>query len=231
MTHRIHTHIPRLPDELARRYLAVKFEIIPEFLPRSQIVDPAIKPLANRDWKLAGPAITVAQDRAGTFLPIAALGVVRPGDVILVAARGDNTSASWGGGLTRSARNLQVGGVVVDGQVLDSASILQRKVPVFCRGATVIHDGGDVPGSINVPTVFGGVLVYPGDFIVGDLDGLAVIPFAQVEEILIAAEEKATRIAAIGERMDREGVTLFDLRGGRAPTQALGIEWIDDPAP
>jgi regulator of RNase E activity RraA len=227
VTHKIYTRIDRLPADFGPRLAAVKTEIFPEHLPRTQIVDPAIAPLVGRDWKIAGPAVTVLQDRAGTFMSIAAMGVVQAGDIVVVAAQGDMSCASWGGGLTRSAKQRGVAAVVVDGAVLDTSSILARDVPVFCRGANMAHDGGDNLGSINVPVMFGGVVVHPGDYIVGDLDGIIVLPKDKVEEILIAAEEKTRVLAGYALRMEQEDITLFEMRGGRKATQDLGIEWFD----
>ena len=227
MAHQVYTRIQRPPEDYAARFLKVKYEIIPNLIPRAQLVDRAIRPLVNRDWKIAGPAVTVLQDRANSFMAIASTAVTQPGDIILVAVQGDESSASWGGGLTRSARNAGIAGVAVDGSVLDTSSILTRGVPVFCRSATVLHIDEDLPGSINVPVAFGGVTVMPGDYVLGDLDGMMIIPQADVEAVLIEGEQRTAHIATIAARMEREGITLFDLRGGRGPTEQAGVEWID----
>ena len=227
MQHKIYTRIDRPDNSFIARFLNVRFELIPNYISRTQIVDSAICPVAYQNWRMAGPAVTVLQDRANTFMSLASTAVARPGDIILVAAQGDCSSASWGGGLSRSARNAGVGGVAVDGRVIDASSIIERGVPVFCRGNTPIHSTEERPGSINVPVCFGGVMVSPGDFVVGDLDGLMVIPQAEVENVLLATEEHTARIRAIAARLEAEGLTLFDLRGGRRLTEQAGVEWVD----
>jgi len=94
-------------------------------------MDPAIKPVADRDWNVCGPAVTVKLEAVDHLMCIAALGVAQPGDVIVVAANGVTHTSVWGGGLTLSAKNLGAAGVVVDGAVLDSPMILERALAVL----------------------------------------------------------------------------------------------------
>jgi len=227
MDHKVYTRINRPQASFVDRFLKAKYEIIPTLVPRSQAVDTRIRPLLNTNWKIAGPAVTVSQDRACSFMAVAATAVTQPGDIIVLAVQGDESSASWGGGLTRSAKNAGVAGVVVDGCVMDTSSIMQRDVPVFCRGSNPFHENVDRPGSINVPVCFGGVVVNPGDYVVGDLDGLIVIPQADVEDVLLALEAKTAEIYAIGERLDKDKTTVFELRGGRQITERAGVVWVD----
>ena len=172
-------------------------------------------------------AITVAQDRAGTWMSIPATALAQPGDVILVAAGGDESRASWGGALSRSAKIVGAAGAAIDGKVLDTRSLLTRDLPVFCRGSTLTHDGGNSVGSVNVPVVFGGVAVSPGDYVLGDLDGLVIVPQADLPEILVASEEKTAQLAELAAQMEHDRLTLFDLYGRHGQSKRVAVEWIE----
>ena len=89
-------------------------------------------------------------------MAIIATGAAQPGDVIVMAANSDLEGHTWGSGLTLSAKNVGCEGVVVDGLVIDSDSILALQVPVFCRGSTLRSKGTEELGSVNVPVVCGG---------------------------------------------------------------------------
>jgi 4-hydroxy-4-methyl-2-oxoglutarate aldolase len=227
MTHRIHASIERPDAALIARFRKVWVEnVVHAVGERPWLIDPAIAPLGGRDFRICGPAVTVLPQGTDTLISIAAVAVAQPGDVIVVAADGRTDASCWGNGLTLSARNRGLEGAVVDGVVLDSSAILAGSTPVYARGANMRHAVGSKPGSVNVPVRLGGVEVAPGDLILGDRDGLLAIPRAMMPEILELAEERTARLTANKARL-LPGVTLFDLRGGRAMIEATGVEWID----
>lgn len=225
--HKVVATIDRPAPELIARFKAVMREVVTENLPRAQYMDPAIKPLNGRDWTVVGPAVTVRIETFDHLMSIAALGVAKPGDVIVIAANGHLNSAVWGGGLTLSARNIGVEAVVVDGAVMDTRAILARELPVFCRGSYPAHGTWEQPGSVNVPVAAGGVLVHPGDIICGDLDGVIVVPRADAARIIAACEEKSARIRQSGQEMTARKSTLFERRGGIDMLKKRGIEWVE----
>lgn len=225
--HVVHSEIERPDAEIMARFAAIKTEVLAQ-LPQALLCDPAIRPIAQRDWRITGPALTVASTEADTLMAIGAVGIARPGDILVVAAGGDCSMAVWGGGLTRSARVRHCGGVVVDGATIDTSSMLDAGVPVFSRSCTLRHRVGRSPGSINVPVMFGGVEVMPGDLIVGDDDGVLVLPRGCLPDVIDEAERKNRIITNNAARIRDEGITLFELRGGRDPYEALGIAWHQD---
>ncbi len=225
--HKVIATIERPSSELIERYKAAMREVVTENIPRSQLMDPAIKPLANRDWSIVGPAVTVKIETFDHLMSIAALGVVKPGDVIVVAANGHLNSAVWGGGLTLSAKHLGVEAVIVDGAVMDSRAILSREVPVWCRGSYPAHGTWEKPGSVNVPVSAGGVIVNPGDIILGDLDGVIVVPRGDAEKIIIPVEEKTKLLLERRKNMIATKGTLYSVRGGKDYVKSKGVEWID----
>jgi len=225
--HKVHATIERPPADLIARFKKVMREVVTENLPRSQYMDPGIKPLALRDWTIVGPAVTVKIETFDHLMSIAALGVVKPGDVIVIAANGHLHSAVWGGGLTLSAKHKGVEAVIVDGAVMDTRAILSREVPVFCRGMHPSHGTWEKPGSVNVPVSCGGVIVNPGDIVCGDLDGVIVVPRKEAARIVEACEKKTAFLGTVRAELTGNKSTLFDVRGGKDFIKKAGVEWID----
>ena len=225
--HRVFTRIERPPAEIIARFRSVAREVVTEYVGRSQMMDPAIKPLVGRDWSIVGPAITVQLDAFDHLMSIAAVSVARPGDVIVISANGHLASAVWGSGLTMSARKVGIEAVVVDGAVMDTRAILAQDQPVWCRGSHSAHGTREKPGSVNVPISCGGVIVHPGDLVFGDLDGIVVVRRQNAETVLAACELKTERLKQAGTAMSDGSSTFFDLIGGRATFQRAGVEWIE----
>lgn len=225
--HRVHATIERSPPELVTRFRRLIREVVTEHLGKSQIMDPAIKALVGRPWDIVGPAVTVDLDSFDHLMCIAALGVARRGDVIVVAAHGHMGQAVWGSGLTTSAKTLGIEAVVVDGAVLNTNIILEREVPVFARGSHPAHGTREKPGSVNVPVSCGGVIVQPGDLILGDLDGVLVVPRQDAAAIAAACEERTALLLRNRAAMLEQGKTFFELVGGRAAIERAGVRWID----
>jgi 4-hydroxy-4-methyl-2-oxoglutarate aldolase len=226
--YRVNATIERPPPAVVTGFRNVAREVVTEHLGRSQLMDPALKPLLGRDWNVVGPAVTVDLDAFDHLMCIAAIGVARPGDVIVVAARGLTDLAVWGGGLTMSAKNVGVEAIVVDGAVMDTRAILAREVPVFCRGSHPAHGTREKPGSVNVPVTVGDVIVHPGDLILGDLDGLMVVRREDAARVLAACEEKTAALRRAAAAMaGQQPRTFFDLIGGKDTVVRAGVEWID----
>lgn len=225
--HVVRASIERPPAELVGRFRQIAREVVVEHCSRGQIMDPAIKPLASRDWSIIGPAVTVNLEAYDHLMCVAALGVAQPGDVIVVAAQGRLHQGVWGSGLTLSARNLGVEAVVVDGAVMDTRAILARELPVFSRGSHPAHGSREKPGSVNVPVSCGGVLVNPGDLILGDLDGIVVVRREDAAAVLAACEAKSAQLRSAAAAMGTSKKTFFDLIGGREAIVRAGVEWIE----
>ncbi|MBM3505273.1 MAG: hypothetical protein FJX65_15535 [Alphaproteobacteria bacterium] len=224
---KVFAKIARPSPDVVAEFRCARLDQIVKSLPRDRLMDMAIKPLGGSAVRIVGPAVTVAAGTANPMLAVVATGVVRPGDVIVIAAGGDSSGYTWGGGLTLSAQNVGCEGVVVDGLVIDADSILERSVPVFCRGATLHPPAPVPPGSINVEVVCGGAKVCPGDLIVGALDGVCVIPREELSERLAQAITESQRIEANIAKLQATKGTIFDLRGGRQMARDLGLEWVD----
>ena len=104
--------------------------------------------------------------------------------MIVVDAGGDTTNAIVGEIMLQLSRKKGVTGFVIDGAIRDSKAFIEENFPVYAKGVTHRGPYKDGPGEINVPISVGGMLVHPGDIIVGDEDGLAVIPADYADEVL-----------------------------------------------
>jgi len=166
---------------------------------------------------MAGTAVT-ARSRGGDNLTyLRALEFCRPGDVLVIDCGGDLNNAVVGGILSFYAAHIGVVGVVVDGAIRDVAEIRERDFPVYARGVTHRGPYKDGPGEINVPISVGGMVVNPGDIVVGDQDGLLAIPQDGVEQLIEKArahlETEAQTIRAMKEgRWDRAFIDALEAR-------------------
>ncbi len=142
-----------------------------------------------------------------------ALTRARPGDVLVVNAHGHTDSAAWGDILTLAAQQVGVQGLVIDGAVRDTEAILALEFPVFARGVSITGPQKNASGSVNVPIDCGGVEIRPDDVIVGDRDGIVVVPRANLGDVLAAARRRETTERALrrGIRSGRSTVELLQL--------------------
>ena len=167
-----------------------------------------------RPWsanaRMAGPAFTVQIHTADILMVSKALAECPAGHVLVIDGHGERNTALWGGLTTLSALRKGLAGVVVDGAIRDLASIRGSKLPVFARAVVPNAGGAQYAGKLQVPVACGGAVVHPGDWLVGDDDGVVEIPASRLEETL----EKATRIVEAEKRIAkaiRAGVEVATL--------------------
>jgi 4-hydroxy-4-methyl-2-oxoglutarate aldolase len=162
--------------------------------------------------KLAAPAVPV-RCTAGDNLAIHVAVARAPRGSVLVADVGDVTDRGyWGEVLTTGAEARGIKGLVIDGGVRDTAALAAHGFPVFSaavalRGATKQH-----PGTVGLPVIVGGVVVALGDWIVGDSDGVTVVPGAIVEGVLDAGRARERKESVMFDKL-REGQTTVELLG------------------
>ena len=184
-------------------------------------LDHGMKPI-DPTVRLAGPAFTVDCRPADNLMLHYAVQKAKPGDVLVVDAKGFMEAGPWGDVLTIQAMKVGIAGLVINGCVRDANLIIELGFPVFCRGLSIKGTGKNQPGRINVPITIGDVLIHPGDIIVGDRDGLAVVPLDEVESAIassLAREDKeAGQRKAIGE-----GAMTADLLGLTETLRRLGL--------
>lgn len=190
------TEIPL--EEMCTRYARLYVPAVADALDDKglwhQIVDRRIQPL-TLDMRVAGPAFTMlgrperSTDRS-IRKGVKAVDAVRPHTVVVMDTSGEEITGHWGELLTNGTLVRGGTGAVIDGGVRDTAAILELKFPVFCK----FRSPADAKGRWNVvdfdcPVTLGGVPVRPGDFILGDADGVVVIPQALAVDVLLEAEQ------------------------------------------
>ncbi len=149
----------------------------------------AIKPL-QEGYEICGPAFTVSVPANDNLAVLKGIRLAKPGDVLVVDAKGYEHNAIAGDFVIGMAKTLGLAGVVADGTIRDIAGVKKLDFPVFCKGTTVAAGGKAGAGEVNISISCGGVSVKPGDIIVGDADGVVVVPRERAEEVLMAAAEK-----------------------------------------
>lgn len=194
-----------------RRLGEVPAAQVGDALARMTVMDGGIRLLTERA-ALLGNALTV-DVRSGDNLAVhRALDEARPGDVLVVNGHGDPTRALIGDLIGEIMVNAGVTGAVVDGAVRDVRTLSGMGLAVYARAITPAGPFKDGPGAVGAPVAVGGMVVAPGDVLVGDADGVVVVPRRRVSEVVAAVEgvaerEDALRGRILAARRDRAAVT------------------------
>ena len=177
------TDAPRAPSELVERFRQAGTGPVCDALGRFAAMDCRIKPLHPK-MEIVGSALTIWTRPCDNLAIYRALEMAREGDVLVIATNNHTTNSIWGELTTLIARKRELAGMVTDGAVRDSMQIIEIGVPIFARALTPNSPFKNGPGKINAPVECGGVLVRPGDIVLGDSDGVVVVPLEQAETIL-----------------------------------------------
>jgi regulator of RNase E activity RraA len=152
---------------------------------------------------LCGPALTVKTRPGDNLMLHKALDIANAGDVIVCDAGGDLTTAIIGEMMLGIAIRKKLAGVIINGAIRDAGAIRAGSFPVFAAGVTHRGPYKDGPGEINVPIAIDGMVIEPGDLIVGDDDGLVCVPYDHTGSVLKATQAKhAAEIKQMAEIAD-----------------------------
>ncbi len=166
-----------------------------EGLGREQFIDPAIRELWPQMPRIAGPAFTVFCPPGDHLMLHAAIYRANPGDIIVV--QGDSNYALAGGNVCAIAQKRGVAGMVIDGVIRDLAEVREMAFPVFARGVIPIPAKKKQVAPLNQPIDCGGVRVFPGDYIIADEEGIAVVPKSELESVYAKAKARTDKDAAM----------------------------------
>jgi len=161
-----------------------------------------------------GPAFTVLCYPGSIITVHKALAEAKSGDLLIVAGDGDDRGALFGEIMATAGKALGLAGVVIDGPARDAAGIRELGFPVYARSVTPRVGTNRRVGKTNVPVSCGGVLVHPGDWVMADDDGVVVVPAADVEAVLAAAELADAKERKFVERINA-GERTIDILGMR----------------
>lgn len=154
---------------------------------------PGIVPIALPDGEpVAGPAFTV-RTRPGDNLAVhQALDLARPGEIVIVAAGGATDRAILGEHMSHYSATRGIAGLIVDGAIRDKKQLERGPMPVFARGVSHLGPYKNGPGALRCPISVAGLPVNDGDLIIGDEDGIAVLPRGVASDVIAKAEHLAT---------------------------------------
>lgn len=184
---------------------------ISDCMTRMSAAGPRLRPM-HKAGRLAGPALTVKTRPGDNLMIHKALDMAQPGDVIVVDGGGDLTNALIGELMTTFAISRGIAGFVINGAIRDIDVIGSGDFPVYAAGITHRGPYKDGPGEVNTPIAIDGMVIHPGDLMLGDADGLLCVPMAEAEDILQAACKK----------VEAEKKTLADIAAGQ-----LDTSWVE----
>jgi len=209
----INTSIPRVKKDILKKLKNVPTTIISDCLNRMNTMFAYIKPL-RVPVRIAGQAITVQAMVGCNIASHKAIYIARKGDILCIDARGHVDTSVWGGVQTIAAKKRGITGVIVDGSVRDAAEIRKLRLPVFCKGISPVGPHKGWPDNINVPIACAGVPVIPGDIVVGDEDGVVVIPRERVYEVM----------KNVTKTLKKERLWIEKIKKGLPTTSILGLD-------
>jgi regulator of RNase E activity RraA len=200
--------------DIAARFAKLPVANISDSMARMTAAGPRLRPMHNTAATavMVGPALTVKTRPGDNLMLHKALDLAVAGDVIVCDGGGDLTNSLIGEIMLSIAVKKKLGGVVINGSIRDSAWVRQSAFPVFAAGVSHRGPYKDGPGEINVAIAIDGMVIEPGDLIIGDDDGMLAVPYEQCAGVLAATEVKQAA----------EVKTMADIAAGR-----LDRSWVD----
>ena len=193
---------PRVSPELVKQAAGFQAAILADVAGRRGAMHGRIQALRPR-MQVAGPAFTVEVRPGDNLMIHAAISLAKPGDVLVIDGKGDQTAALMGTIMMTACKQLGFAGVIIDGAARDSLEIDEMDYPVFSVGTNPNGPTKNVGGRIGHPISCGGVSVNPGDFVLADADGVVVVEREKLAALIPVAhkkvEDEAKRIAQIKE--------------------------------
>lgn len=205
------------------RYAGVTAATAHEAMGRKGALDSAIKPIRS-GMKVLGTAFTCACPPGDNLTLHAALKLAQPGDVLVVAAAGFTEQGLFGDVMASCAKGRGLAGLVVDGGVRDGAEIHAIGFPVFARAISIKGAVKETLGAINTPVVVGGEVVSPGDLVIGDDDGVVIVPKALIGETAQACAEREQKEIRFRAAL-LEGNTTWEMLNLNALMEKKGLSF------
>jgi 4-hydroxy-4-methyl-2-oxoglutarate aldolase len=225
MLHKIVRRIPR-PDVPSVKLLGeLGVATIHEAQGRTGAMLPYMRPI-YLSARMSGPAVTVLCQPGDNLMVHAAVEVCEAGDVLVVVTTSESNDGMFGDLLGTSCQAHGVAGLIIDAGVRDTAELTEMKFPVWAKAISPQGTVKASPGSVNVPVVCAGMLVNPGDVIVGDADGVVVVPRATAADVAKASQQRVAKEVKTRERL-ANGERGIDFYGLRAKLKELGVEYVD----
>jgi len=226
MTPTIVRRFPRAESDVVRRLGELGVATVHEAQGRTGLMRPYMRPIYPAA-KMGGSAVTISCQSGDNLMIHAAIEVCQPGDVLVVTTTSESTDGMFGELLAVSARAHGVAGLIIDAGVRDVADLTAMSFPVWSKAVSAQGTVKATPGSVNVPVVCAGMSVRPGDVIVGDVDGVVVVPRGHAGEVCRLGDERVAKEEKTRERL-RKGELGLDFYGLRAKLAELGVRYVDE---
>lgn len=204
-------NIARPDPAIVKRAAGFSSATIHEAMGRRGALSYGIKPIFP-ELKLCGPVVTVSSPPVDNLTIHQAIYRCQRGDVLLVTVGGAYEAGYWGEIMTAAAQARGIVGLVIDGCVRDADLIHETGFPIFSRGLSIRGTNKRGGGAINAPLLMDGTVVHPGDLIVGDRDGLVVVPRVEIAQILDESQK----------REEKEEKIVKELKAGKSTLEIYG---------
>lgn len=221
----VHRTINRASRADVEALSAFGVSTIHEAMGRLGLMRPYIRPVYPTA-RLCGTAVTVLLQPGDNWMLHVAAEQVQPGDVLVAACTTECEDGFFGDLLATSVRAQGGVGLVIDGGCRDVASLQEMDFPVFSRA---INSKGTIKatlGSVNVPVVCANALVNPGDVVIGDIDGVVVVPASRAADVAESARQREANEEGKRQRFEA-GELGLDMYSMRQPLEAAGLRYID----
>ncbi|RAX19718.1 MULTISPECIES: 4-carboxy-4-hydroxy-2-oxoadipate aldolase/oxaloacetate decarboxylase [unclassified Actinomyces] len=221
----VHTGIERAPREAVEALSRFGVATIHEAMGRVGLMRPYIRPVYP-GAHLCGTAVTVLLQPGDNWMLHVVVEQLSPGDVVVAGCTSESEDGFFGELLATSMRAHGCAGLVIDGGVRDVASLEAMGFPVFSRAISARGTVKATLGSVNVPVVVANASVSPGDVVIGDVDGVVVVPRQYAAAVAQAAAEREANEAAKRTEFQAGtlGLDLYDMRGR---LEAKGLTYLD----
>jgi 4-hydroxy-4-methyl-2-oxoglutarate aldolase len=217
--------IERADEETIRILGELGVATVHEAQGRTGSMRPYMRPIYN-SARLSGSAVTVLCQPGDNLMIHAAMEVVKPGDVLVVTTTSDSEDGMFGDLLASSCRAHGVMGLVIDAGVRDTTELTAMNFPVWAKAVSAQGTVKATAGCVNVEVVCAGAIVRPGDVIVGDGDGVVVVPRKVAAEVARLGEQRRAKEELARARLE-SGELGLEMYGLRSKLAELGVEWVE----
>lgn len=221
----VHTAITRTDPALVEALSRYGVATIHEAMGRVGLMRPYLRPVYH-GAHLCGTAVTVLLQPGDNWMLHVAAEQVRDGDVVVAACTTESEDGFFGELLATSFRARGARGLVIDGGVRDVADLEKMDFPVFSRAVSAKGTVKATPGSVNIPVICANALVRPGDVVVGDADGVVVVPRERAADVAEASRKREAN-EGVKRQQFGAGELGLDMYGMREPLAKLGLRYED----